>query len=181
MNDPPTIAEIVDLLDSDDDGDDDGLTFASPPFFHLVVPGQPRPLERSRFFNGGIGNRSRSAINQIKAMALAATSNSIMFGAGVPVCVSIDFYRARPLSDFVARRRGAGNLKPQALATNCTAGDTADIDNLAKLILDSLNQVVYQDDRQVVQLSARKLRDDEGTCNGRTVIRVFMYSNRAIP
>ena len=182
-NEEHPVEEIIELLDSDDEDNDLAVVGLPPPMatsFHLVIPGQPRPLERARFFNGGIANRSQPTTRRIKAMALAVTNHSIMFEAGIPVSVIIDFYRARPCSDFVARRRLPGNLKPKALLEDCIAGDPADIDNLAKLILDALNKAVYQDDRQVVSLAVRKLRDSEGTCMGRTVISVSMYSSTII-
>ena len=47
-----------------------------------------------------------------------------------------------------------------------------DIDNLAKFVLDSLNGVVYVDDKQIVSLSCRKIYDFEGGCNG--AIDVFL-------
>ena len=185
-NNHQPVGEIIEVLDSEDE--DNGLSPSIVPpslgarmSFHLVVPGQPRPLERARFFNGGIGNRSLHLTKRIKAMALSVTNNSIMFGTGIPVSVVIDFYRARPSSDFVARRRLPGNLKPKALQENFIAGDPADIDNLAKLILDALNKAVYQDDRQVVNLAVRKLRDNEGVCMGRTVISVSKYFSSIAP
>ena len=172
--------EIIELLDSDDDDSVLSAIAQRPAVattFHLVVPGQPRPLERVRFFNGGIGNRSQPTTRRIKTMALALTNNTIMFGACIPVSIAIDFYRARPTSDFVARRRLPGNLKPAALLSDCVASDPADIDNLAKLILDALNKAVYEDDRQVVNLAVRKLRDNVGACTGRTVVNVSVYSS----
>ena len=47
-----------------------------------------------------------------------------------------------------------------------------DIDNLCKFVMDALNGIVYNDDRQVVVLHAIKLRDSDGTCNGKTIVHV---------
>ena len=45
-----------------------------------------------------------------------------------------------------------------------------DIDNLLKLVLDALNTVVYQDDRQVLEVKMRKHLNSD---NPRTVFSVF--------
>jgi len=39
--------------------------------------------------------------------------------------------------------------------------NNADVDNYLKAILDSLNEVVYVDDRQIVEISARKIYSDQ--------------------
>ena len=51
-----------------------------------------------------------------------------------------------------------------------TRTQVPDIDNLTKFVLDGLNNLVYQDDRQVVKLTVYKLLDNHGSCDGRTVI-----------
>ena len=47
-----------------------------------------------------------------------------------------------------------------------------DNDNLAKLLLDAVKGVLYEDDAQVVDLQIIKLRDNEGLCEGRIAIQV---------
>ena len=43
---------------------------------------------------------------------------------------------------------------------------------MVKFALDGMNELVYQDDKQVAKLVACKLFDSEGDCNGRTVVKV---------
>ena len=45
-----------------------------------------------------------------------------------------------------------------------------DVDNLAKFILDSLNGMVYADDKQVASIHATKYYDNEGLCLGSTLV-----------
>ena len=53
-----------------------------------------------------------------------------------------------------------------------------DLDNVAKFALDGMNELVYQDDKQVAKLVACKLFDSEGGCNGRTGLsRSFLASD----
>ena len=51
-----------------------------------------------------------------------------------------------------------------------------DIDNLAKFVLDALNGLLYTDDRQVVKLLVYKLLDNQGECEGRTVVEVSAFN-----
>jgi len=46
----------------------------------------------------------------------------------------------------------------------------ADLDNLCKFVLDSLNAVLYEDDKQVVDLSAKKRWSTNATATGYTVV-----------
>jgi Holliday junction resolvase RusA-like endonuclease len=55
-----------------------------------------------------------------------------------------------------------------------------DVDNLVKFVLDGMNKLVNklvcEDDSQVVKLTACKLFDSEGACDGRTVIQVSKFT-----
>ena len=53
-----------------------------------------------------------------------------------------------------------------------------DIDNLAKFVLDGVNNLVYQDDKQVVKLVVHKLFDSECSCDGRTVVEVTKFDEK---
>lgn len=47
---------------------------------------------------------------------------------------------------------------------------TPDIDNLAKFVLDSLNKLAYHDDRQIIDLSARKALSSDSS--GKTIVKI---------
>ena len=51
-----------------------------------------------------------------------------------------------------------------------------DLDKVAKFVLDGMNELVCQDDKQVAELVACKLFDSEEDCNGRTVVKVTKFT-----
>ena len=77
----------------------------------------------------------------------------------------------RPLTDFVGRRRGPGNLKPGKLQQTVVPYGP-DVDNLVKFVLDAFNGLVYHDDTQVVAVEAYKLSDNFMDCLGSTVVEI---------
>lgn len=64
-------------------------------------------------------------------------------------------YRGRPVTDDVGVN----------LNVYLKGGQSGDIDNYFKSVTDSLNKIIYMDDRQIREMSARKLdcesKDDE--------------------
>ena len=50
----------------------------------------------------------------------------------------------------------------------------SDVDNLTKFVLDSMNGVIYEDDRQITSIHATKILDNEDLCTGS--IEVFVRS-----
>ena len=83
--------------------------------------------------------------------------------------MSIIFRLKRPLKHFVANKRGNGRLKdnaPNALSAELRT----DVDNLAKFVLDSCNELLYEDDKQIVSLHITKIYDNDDICLGSTEI-----------
>ena len=86
----------------------------------------------------------------------------------------------RPANHFVSSRRtGPGaRLKSAFSAGLSSAGGggvghiRSDVDNLAKFVMDSLNGVVYADDRQVTSLNVVKVLDPDGPCLGATEVEI---------
>ena len=62
--------------------------------------------------------------------------------------VDIGFYIAMPKS---------WSKKKKELKEGRYCDNNADVDNYLKAILDSLNEIVYVDDRQIVEIAARKI------------------------
>lgn len=71
-----------------------------------------------------------------------------------PMMLELVFWFPRPASHF-GKRKGKQYLKPSAPLQPISAR-LGDIDKLCRAVLDSLTSVVYHDDRQVVDLLARK-------------------------
>jgi hypothetical protein len=174
--------EVI-VIDTDSDIEAEEVPEEAPEFargeetFRLTIDGPPKPLPRPRFFNKGIWNKVKNDILRIKALAKSASPVAgVMFPPGTAVSVTLVFYLARPADDFVGRKRSPGNLKPWAAANQLVAIHP-DIDNLAKLVLDALNGVIFADDKQVVRLELHKLRDNHDRCTGRTMVLVSRCEN----
>lgn len=89
--------------------------------------------------------------------------------------MSIVFRLKRPKSHFVNNKPGEGRIKTNAPGKYHPT--RTDIDNLAKFVLDSLNGVLYTDDRQVVSLKATKVLDSEGDCDGATDVSITVVQD----
>ena len=111
---------------------------------------------------------------EVAKLEFPELNHGFIFPKQVPLAAELDFFMKRPKSDFVGNNRENGRLK--ASASNLVALPyRPDIDNLIKFVLDALNGVLYHDDCQVVKVSAIKLRDNLGACNGRTIVKFYPY------
>lgn len=90
--------------------------------------------------------------NIVLALLPPDKANKVMFPSKTPVSVKLVSFLQRPLSHFVGNQRDG---KLRSGAPTYAIGRT-DVDNIAKFVLDCLNGIVYQDDRQVVELYACK-------------------------
>jgi len=109
-----------------------------------------------------------------------------LFGAHAALAMTVIFRTKRPNTDFIGGRPGAGRMRPMMdVAEDGSVSDSSltaptalappprtDVDNLAKFVLDSLNGLLYEDDRQIVSLQATKCRDNEGACQGSTEVYI---------
>jgi Holliday junction resolvase RusA-like endonuclease len=75
--------------------------------------------------------------------------------------LSTQTYQPWPIKRIVKNGRRVRNVR--VMFTAITDNDKADIDNIAKSLLDSLNKVAWMDDRQVEMLNAdiRHVREGE--------------------
>jgi Holliday junction resolvase RusA-like endonuclease len=86
------------------------------------------------------------------------------------LAMRIIFHMKRPKNHFVGSQPGPGRLKPAAPPR--LAPSRTDVDNLAKFVLDSLNGLLYVDDRQVASIFATKIFDNDGHCEGSTEVSI---------
>ena len=78
-----------------------------------------------------------------------------LFGTKHPIHITISFYFKRPLSHFHSRICSAENLKEECRdAYPFSAG--GDADNHLKFVLDALQEIVYENDRQVINITVQK-------------------------
>jgi Holliday junction resolvase RusA-like endonuclease len=154
------------------------LTADASAVYRMELPGEPPALPRPRSSwqsNLRHYNPATKKLKLFKQAVLAAipeTGLGYIYPNGVPVTVTIICYMKRPNSDFTNNQRGLGRLKS---IIPLARPYVPDIDNLAKFVLDGLNRLVYEDDRQVVKLVACKLQDNDGECQGRTLITISAF------
>lgn len=121
---------------------------------HFEVPMIPIGKGRPKFstFGGHVRaitpSKTRNAEGTIKLFAEQAMAGRDLIQG--PVCLEILAIFPVPVSYSKAKRQA------------CLMGDIfptkkPDVDNCLKLALDALNSVVYEDDVQVVRVSARKI------------------------
>ena len=143
------------------------------------IRGNPLPLRRHRTSRGFMYNPSAGAQADLSNLVRhliwpdEAQSNRTtvpLFGDEDQLLVSLVFCMKRPLSHFIGSKREEGRLKKTA--SNRVASIRTDVDNLAKFILDSLNGMIYADDKQVASIHATKYYDSEGLCLGSTLVFV---------
>jgi Holliday junction resolvase RusA-like endonuclease len=107
---------------------------------HAVIPGPPASWQRATVHGGR--TLTPKGMRQAKAHARAALSAAALAGrwepATGPVRLTLVFVR---------------NRKPDAVP---------DGDNLAKMVMDSGNGILWDDDARVVELHAVKRRPGEG-------------------
>jgi hypothetical protein len=152
---------------------DDLIAYTPGLKMHLFVRGRPVVLARARHYNGHVVNPTAPRIQEMKravqsAMGLAGVPTGPMFPADDVLSVTLVFRMPRPLADFAGRNRLTGAV----ISNNVFAGALGDVDNLSKLVLDAMNEVLFVDDRQVVILKSMKTVDTVGLCNGSTEILV---------
>lgn len=97
---------------------------------------------------------------------------TVLFPQNECLKLTILFRMKRPLSHFIASKPGPGRLKSAFAGQRLASNNRCDVDNLAKFVLDSLNGVLYADDKQVVALNVMKVYDTEGCCLGATEVEI---------
>ncbi|KAL3916278.1 MAG: hypothetical protein SGILL_005248 [Bacillariaceae sp.] len=150
------------------------------------VRGSPRPLQRHRTSRGFMYNPSakyqksfqnvveellfwRSGINGTHSNTRSSASlQPPIFPEDRHLIMSIIFRMKRPKNHFVNSKPGPDRLKKTAPSQVSVI--RTDVDNLTKFVLDSMNEVLYEDDRQIMSIHVTKLLDNDGDCEGSTEV-----------
>ena len=93
-----------------------------------------------------------------------------------PLRINLEFYFPRPKNHYRTGKY-SDQLKPTAphIHTNMP-----DVDNLSKFILDAMNEVFYEDDRQVVELNSHKeYLNDKNNATGYTIVHIMPYKKKS--
>lgn len=136
-------------------------------FASFTIHGKPRPMQR---YKRGRGRKRAARLHSYnpskgfqklfgKELAKAMekiNSNTLMFiKASNKLCVKMNFFLRRPNSHFVKNNR-QGKLRPEFRGKYPTV-ETADVDNLAKFVLDSMEKAkMIENDCWVVELWVTK-------------------------
>lgn len=143
------------------------------------IYGTPRPLQRHRTSKWHTYNPSfkyqKSFQDVLKKLIFDFRGQSIdtpIFDATEYLATTIIFRMKRPKNHFVNNKPGPGRLKKKSPSQ--LSSIRADVDNLTKFVLDSMNGVMYEDDRQITSIHSTKLLDNVDLCDGS--IEVYIRS-----
>ncbi len=125
----------------------------------FVIPGEPHGKGRPRFtINQGYVHtytpKSTSDYEDLVRDCYALQCRDIYFDKDSAIGVNITGYFAPPAS-------ASKKVKLAMLSGSIQHTKKIDCDNLAKIILDSLNGLAYHDDRQIVDLRVQKKYAEE--------------------
>lgn len=130
----------------------------------LIMPGKPMTWARVRAGRHGQFFTPDDRRNRMAQIGIQwKARHPRRYDKDLPLAMTIVFVFDRPKSHF-GTGRNAGVLKHDARQLRPGGGaGGGDIDNLGKLVLDSLNGVAFHDDRQIAELvlSKRYVRGTE--------------------
>ena len=117
----------------------------------VTIPGEPVGKGRPKFTKAGTAytpSKTRAYENKVTFLYKMAAKGR-KFQRHMPVAVEIRAYYEIPQSDSKRQRERklSGAIMP------CKKPD---IDNVVKAVLDAINGIAYEDDAQVVMISAQK-------------------------
>uniref|UniRef100_A0A7S3Q0B5 Uncharacterized protein n=1 Tax=Chaetoceros debilis TaxID=122233 RepID=A0A7S3Q0B5_9STRA len=170
----------------------------------FTVKGNPVPLARHRTYRGFIFNPSAkkqmqfcNVVLDMLPLSQFTTTNVIdgdeaspsvktcdkvipLFPSDEAISIRIISRMKRPKIHFISSKPGPGRLRESAASRLQITRQ--DVDNLAKFVLDSLNGVLYADDRQVATLEITKVYDDDedGLWRGSTDVMIEKLSEKKI-
>ena len=109
----------------------------------FTVKGTPVPWARARTSGRRFFTDDKTALAKRKVALAARAAGAVPFEGPVTVVLTFDYESDETRVE----------IRPMSLGK----ATRPDVDNLAKLILDSLNGVAFKDDGQVVLLTAMKV------------------------
>jgi Holliday junction resolvase RusA-like endonuclease len=111
----------------------------------FIVQMRPVPKARPRLARNGHTYTPKNTVDAERVIALVA-KGVIKQPLSGPLSLYIEFFYAVPKSWSKAKRESIPSPRTER----------PDLDNIGKLVLDSLNGVAYLDDAQIVHLSCSK-------------------------
>lgn len=130
---------------------------------HIDLYGEPVPMKRPRFARrGNFVHTYDPQANLKETFKWQIKSQYREQPIKAPVSLDITFYMPIPKSTSKRKKR-------QMLNGVCFHMVKPDIDNLSKFLLDCLNEIVFEDDAQVIELRTKKVYSE----NPGTLVRIF--------
>lgn len=119
----------------------------------LIIPGEPMGKGRPRLGKFGTHTPVKTAHYENLVKEMFAISKQVSIPDRPQLKAKIDCYYSIPQSASEKKKllMRNGDIRPTK---------KPDCDNVAKIILDSLNKVAYADDSQVVELTVNKWYSD---------------------
>ena len=121
----------------------------------IIIPGKPLGKQRPRVLKSGITYTPKKTVNYetfVKMMYLEKYAGEKPFEGPVSMLISA-FYQIP---------KSASKRRREAMAKHDIPPTTRpDIDNIAKIIMDALAGIAYEDDKQITSCSINKLYSDE--------------------
>lgn len=118
-----------------------------------VAQGRPRFSTRGNFVKAYDPEKSKDYKAYVKLVAMAAMSERSLKPFDGAIAVSIRAYVSVPKSKSKKFRENA--LKGLEHPTK-----KPDCDNIAKILLDAMTGIVYEDDKQIIRLVVEKYYDE---------------------
>jgi Holliday junction resolvase RusA-like endonuclease len=121
----------------------------------LTIPGKPLGKQRPRVLKTGVTYTPKETVNYeavVKALYIEKYGTEKPFEG--PVMINIVAFYQIPKS--ASKRRKEAMAKHDIMPTI-----RPDLDNIAKIIMDALAGVAYEDDKQITSCSINKLYSDE--------------------
>ena len=139
----------------------------------FIIPGEPIAKMRHRMTRKGFSydpqSREKETVKYQLLQIIAKEYKSVLFPLQGPIDCELSFYFKLPDSYMKTKQ----NLVKWKLLKHIIKPDN---DNLAKFYLDCMSKIIYEDDRQICNLSIKKEYAEEN----RTEI-VLMSSRKTLP
>ena len=122
----------------------------------VIIEGEPVAQGRPRFTKGGHAYdpaRSREYKDIVAAHAKLAMNEREIFSRETPLACVMSIFVKMP-------KRFTRTQRQEAEKKGLRPVRKPDIDNIAKILMDALNGIVYEDDAQIVSLGCRKYYSD---------------------
>jgi len=119
----------------------------------LTIPGEPAAKGRPKFTRAGIAYTPKKTVNYetLVKQIYAVEHPGERFTGKLKAVITAYFTIPKSASKKQRQAMLDGEIRPQK---------KPDTDNIAKIILDSLNTIAYDDDKQIVSLTVDKWYSD---------------------